>query len=58
MIAEKIREQSKIQSTYKALTTIQDSTRYPEHSAYFLFDILRLEQKMKTLPQTLAEEEE
>ena len=58
MITVKIKEQSKIQSTYEALTAMKDSTRYSEHSAYFLFDILRLEQKMKTLPQTLAEEEE
>lgn len=58
-IIETIREQIKIQHTIQALTQHSSVVTYPEHAAYFRLHVLRLEDKLVTLPiRSQGDEEE
>ena len=58
-IIETIREQIKIQHTIQALTQHSSDVIHPEHAAYFRLHVLRLEDKLVTLPiRSQGDEEE
>lgn len=58
-VIETIREQIKIQHTIQALTQHSSDVIHPEHAAYFRLHVLRLEDKLVTLPiRNQGDEEE
>jgi hypothetical protein len=58
-IIETISEQIKIQHTIQALTQHSSAVTHTEHAAYFRFHVLRLEDKLVTLPiRSQGDEEE
>ena len=58
-IMETISEQIKIQHTIQALTQHSSDVIHPEHAAYFRLHVLRLEEKLVTLPiRSQGDEEE
>ena len=58
-IIETIREQIKILHTIQALTQHSSDVTHPEHAAYFRLHVLRLEDKLVTLPiRSQGDEEE
>ena len=58
-IIETISEQIKIQHTIQALTQHSSDVIHPEHAAYFRLHVLRLEDKLVTLPiRNQGDEEE
>lgn len=58
-IIETIAEQIKIENTIQALTQHSSAVVHPEHAAYFRLHVLRLKDKLVTLPiQSRGDEEE
>lgn len=57
-IIERICEQIKIQHTIQALTQHSSDVIHPEHAAYFRLHVLRLEDKIVTLPVLSQGDEE
>ena len=58
-IIETIREQIKILHTIQALTQHSSDVTHPEHAAYFRLHVLRLKDKLVTLPiRSHGDEEE
>jgi hypothetical protein len=57
-IIETISEQIKIQHTIQAFTQHSSDVAHPEHAAYFRLHVLRLEDKLVTLPIRIQGDEE